>query len=184
MTEPVAEDDQVLVARAQTNRDDFGQLYERYVGRVYSYLYYRVGNRQDAEDLTARVFVQALTHLADFDPEGGSFSGWLMTIAHNLSANWFRDQARRRSAPLEAAGDPAEPRDVFGAVEESDAIVRRIRGLPPEQQHLIVLRYVEDLSHAEIARIVGRSEGAVRVQLHRTLQTLREGRKPRSRRRR
>lgn len=178
MTNPVPGDEQALVERARTNRDDFGQLYERHFGRVYSYLYYRVGNRQDAEDLAARVFVQALSHLADFNPEGGSFSGWLMTIAHNLSANWFRDQARRRAAPLEAAGDPVETRDVFSPVEESDAIVRRIRGLPPEQQHIILLRYVEGLSHAEIARIVGRSEGAVRVQLHRSLQSLRDGRKP------
>ena len=107
MIDPAPEEERALVERARTNRDDFGQLYERYVGRVFSDLHYRVGNRQDAEDLTARVFVQALSHLTDFNPALGTFSGWLMTIAHNLAANWFRDQARRPSAPLEAAGDPA-----------------------------------------------------------------------------
>lgn len=174
MTAERPDDEIALIERARNDRRAFGDLYERYVGRVYSYLYYRVGNRQDAEDLAARVFVQALTHLPEYRAEGGSFSGWLLTIAHNLAANWFRDRARRPSAPLESAGERQQPRDDFLRIDESDAIRSVIAGLPPDRQHLILLRYVEGLSHAEIARVLGRSEGAVRVLLHRTLQSLRQ----------
>jgi RNA polymerase sigma-70 factor (ECF subfamily) len=168
------DDEAALVERARTDRRAFGDLYERYVGRIYSYLYYRVGNRQDAEDLTARVFVQALTHLPEFDAQGGSFSGWLFTIAHNLAANWFRDRARRPSAPLEDVDEPEEPSDAYRQVVDNETIRTMLAGLPAERQHLLLLRYVQDLSHAEIARLLGRSEGAVRVLLHRTLQALRE----------
>ncbi len=133
-----------------------------------------MGNRQEAEDLAARVFVQALGHIQEFEPDRGSFSAWLFTIAHNLAANWYRQRARQKSTPLELAPEQEESGDAIEQVAEAESVRRAIAGLPPERQHLIVLRYVEGLSHAEIARILGRSEGAVRMLLLRTLRSLRE----------
>jgi RNA polymerase sigma-70 factor (ECF subfamily) len=100
----------------------------------------------------------------------------LFTIAHNLAANWYRDRKRRPQAPLEAiqGRDEDVESDAFERVDDADAIREAVAGLPAERQHLILLRYVEGLSHAEIARNLGRSEGAVRVLLHRTLRSLRE----------
>lgn len=154
----------------------FGELYEEYVDRIYAYLYYRTGSRQDAEDLTARVFFQALSHLDSFDPSG-SVASWLFRIAHNLLANHHRSRARRPSAPLEAAAsaiDPATPPAML--VEEADdaRLVREaMRRLSPERQHLLLLKYVQNMTNADIGRTIGRNEGAVKSLLRRTLDALR-----------
>jgi RNA polymerase sigma-70 factor (ECF subfamily) len=96
-------DDAELVARAKLDAEAFGTLYERYVGKIYSYLYYRTGNTHDAEDLTARVFQRALVNLNRYTSRGLPFSAWLYRIAHNLVANWHRDQGRRQHLPLHEA---------------------------------------------------------------------------------
>lgn len=165
-------DDRELVARAQHDRAAFGELYERYVDRVYSYLYYRTESPVDAEDLTARTFYQALSHLPDFEERGLPFGAWLFTIAHNLVANYHRDRSRRPTAPLDSAAEPAAP-SPFAASEDAQAIEAAIASLPPERQHLILLKYVEGMSNAEIGRVLGRSEGAVKSLLRRTLAALR-----------
>lgn len=164
------------MARARTDREAFGELYERYVDRIYAYLLYRTGSRQDAEDLTQRVFSQALASIAGYDPRGGSVGGWLFTIAHNLLANYHRTRARRPSAPLEAAAAAADPTASFEGVEAEEdarAVRRAISRLPPDRQHLILLKYVVGLSNAEIGRVLGKSEGAVKSLLRRTLAALR-----------
>jgi len=169
MTE--ANDDAALVQRARDDRAAFGQLYERYVDRVYSYLYYRTASPADAEDLTARTFFQALRHLREFEERGLPFGAWLMTIAHNLVANYHRDRSRRPTAPLESAGEPAGP-SPFAAAEDAQAVRDLIAALPPDRQHLILLKYAQGLSNAEIARTMNRSEGAVKSLLRRTLAAL------------
>ena len=89
-----------LVARAKKDSQAFGELYERYVDRVYSYVYSRVQNVEDAEDLTARIFYRALDRLDGYEDRGLPFGAWLFRIAHNLVANWHRDQGRRTFVPL------------------------------------------------------------------------------------
>ncbi|MBM2842845.1 MAG: polymerase sigma-70 factor, subfamily (modular protein), partial [Anaerolineales bacterium] len=88
-----------LVARAGSDADAFGVLYERHVRRIYNYIFYRTGNHHDAEDLTARVFQRALRHVGKFEDKGVPFSAWLYRIAHNLVANWHRDRSRRPTVP-------------------------------------------------------------------------------------
>jgi RNA polymerase sigma-70 factor (ECF subfamily) len=168
--------DQSLVERARTDRIAFGELYERYVDRIYAYTLYRTGSRQDAEDLTQRVFSQALAALGSFDPKGGSVGGWLFTIAHNTLANYHRTRARRPSAPLEAAAnaiDPALPLEGLEAEEDAQAVRRALSRLSPDRQHLILLKYVVGLSNAEIGRVLGKTEGAIKSLLRRTLAALR-----------
>lgn len=161
-----------LVRAAQQDRAAFGALYERYVDRIYSYLYYRTASAADAEDLTARVFVRALGRLDEFEERGLPFGAWLFTIAHNLVANYHRDRSRRPTAPLDGTTEPAAP-SPFLAAENAEAVQQAIATLPPERQHLILLKYGQGMSNADIGRALGKSEGAVKSLLRRTLAALR-----------
>ncbi len=163
----------MLVQRAQADKAAFGAIYDRYLARIYSYVYYRTGNHHDAEDLTARVFMQALSHIDGYSQRGVPFSAWLFRIAHNLVANWHRDRARRPAVPLDAAGEvPSGSRELQRA-EDRVEIRAALAALPPDRQSLIVMKYVDDLSNAEIAAVFGKTEGAVKALLHRTLRSLR-----------
>jgi RNA polymerase sigma-70 factor (ECF subfamily) len=171
-------EEDVLARASQGDRDSFGQLYERYAERIFNYVYYRTGNQYDAEDLTARVFQRAMNHIVNYTDRGVPFSAWLYRIAHNLVANWHRDRSRKQEIPLDdlpilpAKGDHPE-RNLVRSQEE-EALLRMIRKLPPERQNLLILKFVEDMSNAEIGKIMGRSEGAVKSLYHRTLLALRD----------
>jgi RNA polymerase sigma-70 factor (ECF subfamily) len=171
-------DENVLVERAKTDPEAFGILYERYVNRIYSYVYYRVGNHHDAEDLTARTFHRALDHIDRYVQRGAPFSAWLYRIAHNLVANWHRDQSRRKVISLEDVTLSAQrregPHQMAEQREEQDELLATIQRLPPDRQQLLILKFVEGLSNAEIGRVMGRSEGAIKSLYHRTLLSLRE----------
>ena len=171
-------DDLALARAAQGDNEAFGVLYERYIGRIYNYVYYRTGNIYDAEDLTERVFHRAMRHIRNYRNRGLPFSAWLYRIAHNLVANWHRDNSRRKEIPLEdgmTGAHPGEhPEHELLVSEERESLMRVIRCLPPERQQLLILKFVEHLSNAEIGQIMGRTEGAIKSLYHRTLLTLRD----------
>lgn len=171
-------DELALVQRAATEADAFGALYERYVRRIYNYIYYRTGNHHDAEDLTARVFQRALRHVGNFEDKGVPFSAWLYRIAHNLVANWHRDRSRRPLVPLDdraiQSGGHVHPEAQAVAAEEEALLLAAVRRLPGERQQLLILKFVERLPNAEIGRIMGRTEGAIKSLYHRTLNALRD----------
>ncbi len=172
------QDEAELVARAKTDLEAFGTLYERYVRQIYSYIYYRTSNAQDAEDLTARVFQRASQHLPRYTDRGLPFSAWLYRIAHNVVANWYRDEARRQAVPLNGVVlndlQAEAPEDTYTDQHEQATLLRAIRRLPGERQQLIILKFVEQLSNAEIGQVMNRSEGAVKSLYHRTLLALRD----------
>lgn len=178
MPDPEFKEDIVLSRASQGDKDAFGELYERYAERIFNYIYYRTGNVHDAEDLTARVFQRAMNHIQNYIDRGVPFSAWLYRIAHNLVANWHRDRSRKQEIPIDEApilpsrGD--HPETSLVRTEEQDALLRLIRRLPPERQNLLILKFVENLSNAEIGQIMGRSEGAVKSLYHRTLLSLRD----------
>ncbi len=177
MPETELKDEQILALAAQGDKEAFGMLYERYVNRIFNYVYYRTGNVSDAEDLTARVFQRAMRHITNYTDRGVPFSAWLYRIAHNLVANWHRDRSRRQEiplsdAPLVARGDLPETTLVH--TEEQEALLRLIRHLPADRQQLLILKFVEQMSNAEIGQIMGRSEGAIKSLYHRTLLALRD----------
>ncbi len=176
MKSPAA-DDRALIERAKTDPVAFGELYERYLGKIYNYVYYRTGNAHDAEDLTARVFFRALRRLPEYTDRGLPFSAWLYRIAHNLVANWHRDQSRRKLVPLDDTivnGIQSEaPEYAAESSEERDLLLSMIRSLPVERQQLLILKFVEQLSNAEIGAVMNRSEGAIKSLYHRTLVGLR-----------
>jgi len=171
-------EEDVLTRAAQGDRDAFGSLYERYIERIFNYVYYRTGNLHDAEDLTARVFQRAMSHIRNYTDRGVPFSAWLYRIAHNLVANWHRDRSRRQEIPLDdlpvAAAKIDRPESSLVRSQEQEVLLRLIRRLPAERQTLLILKFVENLSNAEIGQIMGRSEGAVKSLYHRTLLALRD----------
>jgi len=168
----------ILKQAAGGDEQAFGMLYERYVGRIYNYVYYRTGNQYDAEDLTARVFVRAMKHIPNYQDRGIPFSAWLYRIAHNLVANWHRDNSRRQEIALEdtyvAQHGREHPEASLLHTEEQEALLAIIRQLPPERQQLLILKFVEHLSNAEIGQVMGRTEGAIKSLYHRTLLSLRD----------
>ena len=167
-----------LIEQAKEDPIAFGVLYERYVNRIYSYIYYRTGNQQDAEDLTARTFFKALDHIKRFNNRGVPFSAWLYRIAHNLVANWHRDRSRRPELALEDQAHlphgPGNPERLAEASEAREALLGAIRRLPDDRQQLILLKFSDALPNAQIGAILGRSEGAIKSLYHRTLLALRE----------
>lgn len=174
----VMEDDVALRLAVDGDNDAFGILYERYVDRIYNYVYYRTGNVYDAEDLTERVFLRALRHIGNYNDRGLPFSAWLYRIAHNLVANWHRDNSRRKEIPLNdgilAPQKNDHPEDELLRMEEQDRLLQVIRYLPPERQQLLILKFVDHLSNAEIGLVMGRTEGAVKSLYHRTLLAIRD----------
>jgi RNA polymerase sigma-70 factor (ECF subfamily) len=172
------EEESVLIARAQNDPLAFAALYDLYVDRVYNYIYQRTGNHADAEDLTARTFLKAFLHLEGYTFRGIPFSAWLYRIAHNAVANWHRDRHRHQVVSLDAieeySRDDARPDDSTQDGEEKKSLLEAIHRLPAERQQLLVLKFSEELKNADIARIMGRTEGAIKSLYHRTLLALRE----------
>lgn len=155
----------------------FEELYRAYAPTVYGYLRARVSSSAEAEDLAARTFANAFAGLGRYRTRGGGFGSWLMTIAHNLLVNWYRDRGRRPpSASLdEAVQLPSRAPGPESHLEQNERIqmIRSaIEQLGPEQQRLITLKYVDGLTNAQIGRIMARSEGAVKAMHHRILRRL------------
>jgi RNA polymerase sigma-70 factor (ECF subfamily) len=155
----------------------FPSLYEAYYGRVYRYLLSRTSNQSDTEELTSRTFLNAFANLDRYQGRGKGFSSWLMSIAHNLLANWYRDRGRRPpTASLDAAIDVAADLPAPESSLERNELTQQVRAaveqLAADRQQLISLKYVDGLSNAEIGRIMGRTEGAIKSLHHRTLQQL------------
>lgn len=170
-------DEATLIERAKVDKEAFGQLYERYVDKIYNYIYYRTGNERDAEDLTARVFFRAMNHIARYEDRGFPFSAWLYRIAHNLVANWHRDHSRRQVFPIDNLEHwyvtQEGPELAAERLDNREELLQAIRRLPADRQDLLIFKYVEQLTNAEIGAIMGRSEGAIKSLYYRTLQELR-----------
>ena len=167
------------VSRAcEGDAEAFSFLYERNVTRIYNYIYYRIGSEVDAEDITSRVFYRAFGHITSYVDKGVPFSAWLYRIAHNLIANWHRDSHRRKEVPLEDQPEiphhADHPEKALEKAQEIEQLLRGIRRLTPDRQQLLLLKFVESYSNAEIAEIMGKSEGAIKSLYHRALIALRE----------
>jgi len=173
----ISEENAVRLA-SQGNAEAFTYIYEQNVTRIYNYIYYRIGSEADAEDLTARVFHRAFGHINSYVEKGVPFSAWLYRIAHNLTANWHRDNHRRKEVSLEEQYDIPLHEDMpeltLEKSQEKETLLKAIRRLPPARQQLILLKFLEDLSNGEIAVIMKRTEGAIKSLYHRSLISLRE----------
>jgi RNA polymerase sigma-70 factor (ECF subfamily) len=175
--------DRALVDAARLDPLRFDALYRKYLAQVYSYAYYELGDHHEAEDATERTFLHALAGLPRFeerarpaDGEGAStFRVWLFQIARNVVSNQRRGRRRHPQTPLDAAAVIADPLDIEGgaaARDEAATAWAAVGRLPAERRRALVLRFVDEMSTAEIAGVLGRSEGAVRVLIHRALRSV------------
>ncbi len=175
--------DRRLVEAAQADPARFEALYRKYLAQVYSYAFYELHDHHEAEDATARTFLNALANLGRFeerarpaDGEGAStFRVWLFQIARNAVAERRRQRRRRPEAPLDAAATVATSDDLerdAGLRDDAAEAWRAVARLPGDRRRALILRFVDEMSTAEIAGVLGRSEGAVRVLIHRALRTV------------
>jgi len=166
-------DDDTLIENARRDPDAFAALYRRYLPPVYRYLLIRLGNAQDAEDITSKVFTEALEGLINQRfQKGGHFAAWLFTIARRRLIDCYRQPS---AVSLEEPGS-SDP-DPFEQIQFSDSKTRLhelISQLDEEKQELMRLRFAGELSFAEIAALEGKSEAAVKMMVYRTIQWLRE----------
>ncbi len=165
-----------LVARAQEgDRDALEELYLIHFDRIYSYLHMSVGNRYDAEDLTTQTFLKMLESIRKFRWRSAPFSAWLFRIAHNLAMDHFR--AARRWQPEEEPPEPEgseEPSAEAGALDAiaRESMMEMIERLSHEQKQVLTLKFVFNFSNAEVATILGKTEGAIKSLQHRALVSL------------
>jgi RNA polymerase sigma-70 factor (ECF subfamily) len=175
--------DRRLVEAAQADPARFEALYRKYLAQVYSYAFYELRDHHEAEDVTERTFLAALSNLSRFeerarpaDGEGAStFRVWLFQIARNAVAERRRRQRRRPEAPLEVASTVAAPIDIEGDAalrDEAAAAWHAVGRQPDDRRRALILRFVDEMSTEEIAGVLGRSEGAVRVLIHRALRSV------------
>jgi RNA polymerase sigma-70 factor (ECF subfamily) len=165
-------------AKAELDRA-FEDLYRAHLRDVYSYAYYRVGNQHDAEDLTEQAFLQAYRHFdrARRESDGRPLRPWLIRIAHNLASNYYRDRSRRPQTSLETA-DPIAARHGTEAIaegrEELRQVMANLEKLPDDRRDVLIMRFALGMDNREIARALGRSDGATKVLIHRAIKQLQE----------
>ena len=159
---------------------DFSALYRAHLRDVYSYAYYRIGNHHDAEDLTEQTFLQAYRHFerAQRESNGRPLRPWLIRIAHNLAANYYRDRSRRPVTQLDDAAIISAPQGTEEMVEGREEVMEVLKGvseLPDDRREALIMRFALDMDNREIARALGRSEGATKVLIHRAIKQLEQG---------
>ncbi len=170
-----------LLYRVRVHKDTeaFGELYDRYVAKIYRFVYLKVSHREEAEDIVSDVFLKAWNYLVDAqreaDTEIKSFSGLIYTIARTSIIDFYRARARRKECTLEVLEGVAENSELersTGQQQEITAILHKLKKMKHEYQEIITLKYIEELSTEEIAKILDKSHVSVRVTLHRALKIL------------
>ncbi len=175
-SERQAPDEVILVQRAVGHdADAFGKLYDMHIDRVYRHIYYRVGNQTDAEDLTQQTFLKAWQAIDRYKKTTSPFIAWLMTISHNLVVDFYR--TRKDKAYIEAEvlanHSTSSPEQAAEASFREQRLRRAILQLSADEQQVVTLRLMEGFEFTEIASLLKKKEGNIRVILHRALVKLR-----------
>lgn len=175
-------DEKLLIYKLTTKKDpeSYGQLYDLYVEKIYRFIYFKIGNRQEAEDLTSEVFLKTWNHINE-DRGVESFSGLLYRIARNVVIDWYRERAREPViVSLETeieSGENNVADNWFKQMDlkmETQAILQAVKKMKQEYQEVIMLRYVDELSIEEISEVIKKKNLATRVLLHRATQKLKD----------
>ena len=171
------QDEQDLVQRAQQgDKEAFAQLYETHFNKIYRYVILRIGNKAEAEDMTQQVFVKAFESIPSFRWKGIPFSAWLFRIAHNSVVDYIRWVKKRPTVPFEEAlmGSDSDPQQEVERQLDIERLISATRRLTEAQREVISLRFAGGLSVAEVARSMGRSQGAVKSLQHSAIVALRK----------
>lgn len=171
------EDTFKLVQRAQHgDKEAYGEIYKLYQKKIYRFSYYMMQNQELAEDITQNTFIKAWLALPSFSfSKNGTIQAYLFKIARNLSIDY---QRKKKEISLEVIADvmPSEENleEIVERREEQEIVSKALKTLDEDEKQIVVLRYFEDMSYEEISKVVGKNEGAIRVQLHRILKKLKE----------
>jgi RNA polymerase sigma-70 factor (ECF subfamily) len=177
-TENVEPGDLGPAAKAKLDRA-FEDFYRAHLRDVYSYAYYKVGNHHDAEDLTEQAFLQAYRHFdrAQRESDGRPLRPWVIRIAHNLASNYYRDRSRRPQTPLDSTEPIAAQHDTVAIAEgreELRQVMANLEHLSDDRREALIMRFALGMDNREIARALGRSDGATKVLIHRAIKQLQE----------
>ena len=165
-----------LIKGSQTGKSaDFGQIYDHYLPQIYRFVLMKVGHKQEAEDLVHEVFISAWQNISSYLPRGFPFSSWLYQIARNKVIDFYR--VKKTTVAIEMVDESLFK--IIDAVEknlDTDMDLKRVSQaiikLTPDQQDVVLMRFVEDLSHQEISAALDKSEGAIRLLQHRAINNL------------
>ena len=170
-------DEENLVQRAK-QRDEaaFAQLYEEYFDKIYRYVTIRIGDKMEAEDITQQVFLNVIKAISSFKWKGVPFSAWLFRIAHNQVVDYLRKRKKRVSVPLEESliASDSDPQGIFERKLNIERLISATKKLTLAQQEVISLRFAGEMSVAGVAKVMGRSEGAVKALQHSAVVALRK----------
>ena len=171
------QDEQSLVHRAQQGDNEaFAQLYESHFDKIYRYVALRIGNKTEAEDMTQQVFLNALRSISSFKWKGSPFCAWLFRIAHNLVVDYLRKGKKRVTVPLDESlvDSDSNPQRVTEYRLDVEQLVSATKRLTEAQREVVSLRFAGELSVAEVAKVMGKSEGAVKALQHSAIVALRK----------
>lgn len=170
--------EQELVKKAQNGETQaFGLLYDAHIEPIYRFVYLKVSHKADAEDITQQIFLNAWQNIRRYRHKGFPFSSWLYKIAHNAVIDFYRFHNVRADVDLESAEEIAQENRTDQEADYNlglEAIKEVVQQLPLDQQSIIIMRFVDDLPTKEIARILEKNEGAIRVTQHRALKQLKQ----------
>lgn len=174
--EPISNESALVQRAINHDAQAFGRLYDMHVNRVYRHIYYRVGNEADAEDLTQQVFIKAWQAIDRYKRKASPFVAWLMTISHNLVIDFYRTKKDRVYLEAEILADDSKsnPEQAAETSLEQQRLRRAILQLRGDEQQVVILRFIEGFEFAEIASLLNKKEGNIRVILHRALVKLRK----------
>lgn len=163
-----------LAEQAKTNEAAFSQLYEMYLPKIFAYVTRRIGDRDEAEDLTANIFVRVLENMKKFDPKKSSFKTWIYTIATRMMIDYFRAHAKKRTESLEMAeniSDPQKnPHEQIQENQQREKVLYAIDKLSDRHQRVLMLKFFSGFSTPELALALGVTENNASVMVHRALQ--------------
>lgn len=171
------QNEESLVRRAkQRDEQAFAQLYEEYFDKIYRYVTLKIGDRMEAEDITQQVFLNAIKAISSFKWRGIPVSAWLFRIAHNQVVDYLRRKSKRATAPLDESlvASNYDPQLIAEQRLDTERLLVATRKLTPAQREVISLRFAGELSVAQVAKIMGRSEGAVKALQHSAIVALRK----------
>ncbi|MEW6552660.1 MAG: sigma-70 family RNA polymerase sigma factor [Actinomycetota bacterium] len=159
---------------AEGDESAFAEIYGKLLDPVFRYLYWNLGSREDAEDLSEEVFLRCLVNIGAYDPGRGPFKAWAFRIAHNLLVDHQRRRGRRVEEELgeDLRDDTVSAPEGLEEEERARALREVLEELPASQRQVVVMKYFAEMSNAEVAKAMGRSEGAVNALQHRALRHL------------
>jgi RNA polymerase sigma-70 factor (ECF subfamily) len=171
MQPPPNEKDLIAQAKAG-DKDALSSLYDYYVQAIYQYILYRVATYEIAEDLTADVFLRMVRGLARYNDRGAPFGAWLFRIAANRVNDHYRQRQETIDIPADYSAEHPDMLETIVASEETEMLLAAMRRLSADYQNILTLRFIQDMSYNEVAYILDKSEGAIRVMQHRALKAL------------